>query len=143
MKVSRNRLMSACHGKVSQAVKMGRLPPPSDLQCTDCGCTAKQYDHRDYRYPLKVDPVCVLCNCHRPTAHPPLDCGEIDIDWIKPSKVCHRLCWIDYKSRLLHRFNVTRNVAISDCGIRSNYVHSNEKSSSRRCKKCWPLSDYR
>ena len=56
--------------KVFKAIKKGLLEPASDHACEDCGIQATQYDHRDYRKPLMVAPVCHGCNLRRPTAMP-------------------------------------------------------------------------
>lgn len=43
----------------------------SGLQCVDCGHSASAFDHRDYAFPLVVDPVCHGCNFKRgPAALP-------------------------------------------------------------------------
>lgn len=36
--------------------------------CADCGGQATCYDHRDYRKPLDVTPVCSRCNIRRGSA---------------------------------------------------------------------------
>ena len=56
---------NAAYAKVSAAIKQGLLPHPSECACTDCGKPARDYDHRDYRKPLDVDPVCRSCNKRR------------------------------------------------------------------------------
>ena len=53
------------HRMVKAAIKRGVLPPPSELGCADCLNDAQVYDHRDYRKPLDVDPVCRSCNRRR------------------------------------------------------------------------------
>jgi hypothetical protein len=53
---------------VSKAVRKGLLPRVSTLRCTDCGKPADVYDHRDYNFPLKVEPVCRSCNSMRGSA---------------------------------------------------------------------------
>lgn len=64
----------ASHGAamsaVANAIRDGRLAPPSDFQCVDCGAPARQYDHRDYSKPLSVEPVCRSCNLNRGPAVP-------------------------------------------------------------------------
>lgn len=55
---------------VAKARRDGRLSPPSDHQCADCGRPAEQYDHRDYNKPLDVQPVCRSCNVMRGCAIP-------------------------------------------------------------------------
>ena len=53
--------------KVGKAINKGLLPRLTQLniQCTDCKERAVVYDHRDYKQPLKVDPVCNRCNQKR------------------------------------------------------------------------------
>lgn len=43
---------------VARAVLLGKLPKAAACKCVDCGKPAVCYDHRDYRKPLMVDPVC-------------------------------------------------------------------------------------
>lgn len=53
------------------AVKVGFLPHPENFKCTDCTFRpAKCYDHRDYRKPLEVEPVCIPCNSSRGRGEP-------------------------------------------------------------------------
>lgn len=52
------------------AIKAGQLPPPKTLICVDCGKGAFCYDHRDYRKPLAVDPVCKSCDSMRGPGKP-------------------------------------------------------------------------
>lgn len=60
------RLQSIAIQKVSKAIKAGILRKlDGSIKCVDCGKIAVHYDHRDYRKPLKVDPVCAYCNHHR------------------------------------------------------------------------------
>ena len=53
---------------VMQAKQKGLLQPPSNFDCVDCGKKATVYDHRDYKKPLEVDPVCRSCNVRRGSA---------------------------------------------------------------------------
>ena len=56
---------------VKQAVAAGELPRlDGSVLCVDCGKPARNYDHRDYRKPLDVEPVCMSCNKQRGTAEP-------------------------------------------------------------------------
>lgn len=51
---------------VSAAIEVGELPALNgSSECVDCGAPATDYDHRDYRRPLKVAPVCHGCNLRR------------------------------------------------------------------------------
>ncbi len=47
---------------VNREIRHGRLKPPTDFSCSDCGKKAAVYDHRNYQKPLDVVPVCVRCN---------------------------------------------------------------------------------
>lgn len=58
-------LAQIAHSKVQMAVERGELRRVTDCKCVDCGRKAQQYDHRDYRKPLAVDPVCRSCNLAR------------------------------------------------------------------------------
>jgi hypothetical protein len=53
--------------EVHKAIRRGLLPDlrKVKLKCTDCDEVARQYDHRDYDYPLLVAPVCIACNNRR------------------------------------------------------------------------------
>lgn len=54
---------------VNKAIREGRLAAiTKDTQCIDCGKPARVYDHRDYNFPLDVDPVCQGCNIKRGSA---------------------------------------------------------------------------
>lgn len=61
----RDRLRANAHKLVTLAIKSGQLAPPKDLACADCGDFAWCYDHRDYRKPMVIDPVCQACNNRR------------------------------------------------------------------------------
>jgi DNA-directed RNA polymerase subunit RPC12/RpoP len=50
---------------VERATARGELPYPQRTTCVDCGARAEHYDHRDYRKPLDVQPVCRSCNFNR------------------------------------------------------------------------------
>lgn len=50
---------------VAKAIREGRLKPAACYLCVDCGARAREYDHRDYNQPLKVEPVCRTCNRRR------------------------------------------------------------------------------
>lgn len=58
---SGDRAMAA----VAKAIATGALMRPATYKCVDCDKQAQQYDHRDYRKPLDVDPVCRSCNQRR------------------------------------------------------------------------------
>lgn len=47
------------------AINKDRIPKPVTLPCSDCGCRATYYDHRDYYRPLEVAAVCASCNKKR------------------------------------------------------------------------------
>lgn len=55
---------------VHKEIREGRMPPPSDFCCVDCGRVAREYDHRDYGRPLDVQPVCLPCNVRRGPGRP-------------------------------------------------------------------------
>lgn len=61
-----SRAMAAVYA----AIREGVLLHPTECKCVDCGAQAHQYDHRDYRRPLDVDPVCRSCNKRRGPAIP-------------------------------------------------------------------------
>ncbi len=55
-------LAAKAHYQVHRAVRKGILPSPKGQPCVGCGKAASAYDHRDYRQPLIVQPVCDTCN---------------------------------------------------------------------------------
>ena len=61
------RLKDKAQYITQKAVKNGILPRLKEniVLCVDCGKRATGYDHRDYRKPLKVAPVCQRCNVLR------------------------------------------------------------------------------
>ena len=62
----RARYFYLAHEYVTVAVRMGDLPKlDGSILCTDCSNPATEYDHRDYKKPLEVDPVCRACNAAR------------------------------------------------------------------------------
>lgn len=51
------------HSIVYRAVRKGVLKKlDGTVPCADCGDVAVHYDHRDYKKPLEVSPVCAICN---------------------------------------------------------------------------------
>ena len=72
-KLDRTKLGNNARNQVSNAICKGKLPPPTELKCVDCGDDAECYDHRDYYQPLSVEPVCMRCNSNRPQAIPHVD----------------------------------------------------------------------
>lgn len=80
---NRSRYFTLAHQYVSIAVRNGDLPKlDGSVPCADCGKPADEYDHRDYKKPMEVDPVCRVCNqargpgLHRDpseTAHQPVN----------------------------------------------------------------------
>lgn len=62
----RSRYFVLAHRYVTVAVYNGDLPRlDGSVPCDDCGKAAQEYDHRDYKKPLEVDPVCKACNFAR------------------------------------------------------------------------------
>lgn len=63
---NRSRYFEMAHRYVTVAVYNGDLPRlDGSVPCVDCGKPAQEYDHRDYKKPLEVDPVCKECNAAR------------------------------------------------------------------------------
>ena len=54
-----------CKITLGRAIRHGKIPSACTLICVDCGKQADAYDHRDYREPLLVVPVCNRCNYQR------------------------------------------------------------------------------
>lgn len=65
IRARRMAIRNAAHRITSRAILEGRLHDPRTLKCADCGTQAYAYDHRDYRQPLMVDPICRRCNSRR------------------------------------------------------------------------------
>lgn len=57
-------LMSA-KSAVYILVRAKKLKKASNFNCLDCGMKAEVYDHRDYKKPLDIEPVCKSCNYKR------------------------------------------------------------------------------
>lgn len=63
MRRDRSRYFTLAHRYVTVALYNGDLPRlDGTIQCADCDSPAAEYDHRDYKKPLDVDPVCRVCN---------------------------------------------------------------------------------
>jgi len=59
----RSRYFVLAHRYVAVAMFNGDLPKlDGSIPCADCGKPAAEYDHRDYKKPLDVEPVCRHCN---------------------------------------------------------------------------------
>lgn len=58
-----SRYQRLAHSYVTTAIYNGDLPKlDGGVACVDCGAPAVEYDHRDYKKPMEVDPVCKSCN---------------------------------------------------------------------------------
>lgn len=82
----RDILVKAAHAAVQLAIREGRLPKQKKCKCVDCGKRAQCYDHRDYRKPLDVEPVCKACNNKRGPGLPLLakeDAGAYKREWLR------------------------------------------------------------
>lgn len=64
-KLIRGSRLELAKREVYKAVRSGLLPNIKGLECIDCFKLAEVYDHRDYRKPLEVWPVCKKCNYKR------------------------------------------------------------------------------
>lgn len=69
---ARDPIRERARKAVAYAIRKGRLTPPSDLKCVDCGHLGSdrrhEYDHhRGYGLDvhLDVEPVCTLCHADR------------------------------------------------------------------------------
>lgn len=62
-RADRSRYFELAHRYVDIAVRNGDLPKlDGSIACEDCGQPACEYDHRDYKKPMEVAPVCRACN---------------------------------------------------------------------------------
>lgn len=61
---------SYCGNEVNKALRRGIIRPARDYACVDCSGQATEYDHRDYNFPLSIEPVCRGCNARRGKAIP-------------------------------------------------------------------------
>lgn len=66
----KHKIRAACTIIYVRAIKKNLLPHWRGKLCVDCGKPAQCYDHRNYHYPLRVDPVCQRCNCKRGEGYP-------------------------------------------------------------------------
>jgi len=74
---------------VSNLIKSGDLAHPKTCFCADCGKPAVEYEHRDYNFPERVEPICRACNLRRGPALP----REGSIDHLVG------LGWVPYRAR--------------------------------------------
>ena len=59
----RSLYFTLAHRYVTAAIYHGDLPRlDGSVACVDCGRAAEEYDHRDYKKPMEVEPVCKACN---------------------------------------------------------------------------------
>lgn len=59
----RSRYFTLAHAYVTTAIYNGDLPKlDGSIPCADCAAPADEYDHRDYKKPMDVEPVCRRCN---------------------------------------------------------------------------------
>lgn len=66
-----NRLKARALARTQYQLSKGLIPRLSgNIPCVDCGAAATCYDHRDYRKPDEVEPVCRACNKTRGPALP-------------------------------------------------------------------------
>jgi hypothetical protein len=92
----RSRYFVLAHRYVSVALYNGDLPRlDGSIPCADCGKPAQEYDHRDYKKPMEVAPVCKSCNAARgPGLHrDPSETGN------KPPTMTQRFKGGDYRAR--------------------------------------------
>ena len=68
-----NDLREQASCAVHSAIEIGHLPSWVGMKCVDCGDDAYGYEHRDYRKPLEVEPICRKCNAARGSALPSRD----------------------------------------------------------------------
>ena len=62
-RTDRSRYFTLAHRYVAVALYNGDLPRlDGTIKCTDCESPAAEYDHRDYKKPMEVEPVCRACN---------------------------------------------------------------------------------
>jgi hypothetical protein len=60
--------MRAANAVIGREIARGRMTKAKEHLCVDCGSQAFDWDHRDYRKPLEVVPVCRGCNVRRGSA---------------------------------------------------------------------------
>lgn len=98
--------------EVSRAKKAGLLRSPRGMKCTDCDAGAIEYDHRDYNYPLVVDPVCRRCNVRRGSAIPRSWSFEEFYAWFSKSRKTPLLCDGRYLTRVRELYFSNRDQAV-------------------------------
>ena len=75
---------------VNLAIYHGDIPAiDSSTECVDCGGIATCYDHRNYFYPLTIDPVCKSCDQQRGQGWPPPE-GPAIVDNGVPFQIGHK-----------------------------------------------------
>jgi len=60
-----NKFRRQASALISKLIKAGKLQRADSHLCVDCEKPAYDYDHRDYRNLLEVQPVCRKCNQRR------------------------------------------------------------------------------
>ena len=130
------QLRSVAHARITQAIRAKIIKPAKAYKCVDCGVQAQAYDHRDYRKPFFVDPVCNKCNARRGQGYPPTNGDSYTINK-KP-----RMLWGNKAyswSIMAHHFIRSGEYWIAVCGFKqrdNEIVNANLYSKRHRCKKC-------
>lgn len=107
------------HSVVARAIAKGTLEKPHYFKCVDCGNDAACYDHRDYTYPLAVDPVCRSCNTKRGPASPKV--WESETDFMAYMTSCKSVKW----QCAFHGFDISLHATPK---IRGEIFHSGNQS---------------
>jgi len=80
-KMDPHKLRSVARDKFQRARYRGLVPPVVYFLCVDCGDPATEYEHRDYRRYMDVEPVCDSCNKRRGPGEPRTDSEPVEVMW--------------------------------------------------------------
>lgn len=95
----RRRRIAKAHAYVHKLISQGSYRPLNGtVRCVDCGEVASVYDHRDYRWPGLVEPVCVSCNWERGPGHILSESERLPLHTVAKEntarcQVCYHFTW--------------------------------------------------
>ena len=138
MKLTPREVRYSATNKWTGAKQAGLIPNIKEFVCSDCGCQATEWDHRDYTKYMDVDPVCAKCNVARGEGYPKINSASIEVEWAvfgkkpihdqKTEVVKFRLS--DQELTALRKLAEKNGVGVSDL------IRGLIRQSAQR-KRCW------
>ena len=95
MMLTPDELRYVARGRWGHAKTAGLVPAIQGQKCVDCDDWATEYDHRDYRRYMDVEPVCQLCNAKRGQGFPPTNSAPVEVWWYSENR-SWRAVWFDF-----------------------------------------------